>query len=115
MHISLAKDFQNWNTGRYKVNVLIKFWQFFDFRSIYFEKEYLEPTAKFFQPAWVVNYPEVCVKCYSIFYLHYKTDNVQADVNFTRISEFKHAPNQPAGVKEHPGLFEIKYKRVFSP
>ena len=29
------------------------------FRSIYWEKEYMEPTAKFFQPAWVVNYPEV--------------------------------------------------------
>ena len=53
-------------------------------RSIYWEKEYLEPTAKFFQPAWVVNYPE-------------------ADVNWTRISEYKHSPNQPAGVKDHPG------------
>ena len=30
-----------------------------EYRSIFFEKEYLEPTAKFFQPAWVVNYPEV--------------------------------------------------------
>ena len=53
-------------------------------RSIYWEKEYMEPTAKFFQPAWVVNYPE-------------------ADVNWTRISEYKHSPNQPAGVKDHPG------------
>ena len=53
-------------------------------RSIYWEKEYLEPTAKFFQPAWVVNYPE-------------------ADVDWTRISEYKHSPNQPAGVKDHPG------------
>lgn len=55
-----------------------------EYRSIYWEKEYMEPTAKFFQPAWVVNYPE-------------------ADVNWTRVSEYKHAPNQPAGVKEHPG------------
>ena len=28
---------------------------------------------------------------------------MQADVNWTRISEYKHSPNQPAGVKEHPG------------
>ena len=48
------------------------------------DQEYLEPTAKIFQPAWVVNYPE-------------------SDVNWTRISEYKHAPNQPAGVKEYPG------------
>ena len=53
-------------------------------RSIYWEKEYMEPTAKFFQPAWVVNYPE-------------------DDVAWTRISEYKHSPNQPAGVKDHPG------------
>ena len=32
----------------------------------------------------VVNYPE-------------------ADVNWTRISEYKHSPNQPAGVREYPG------------
>ena len=44
----------------------------------------MEPTAKFFQPAWVVNYPE-------------------ADVNWTRISEYKHSPNQPAGVRDLPG------------
>jgi len=55
-----------------------------EYRSIYWEKEYMEPTGKFFQPAWVVNYPE-------------------ANVNWTRISEYKHSPNQPAGVKEHPG------------
>ena len=24
-------------------------------------------------------------------------------MNWTRISEYKHSPNQPAGVKEHPG------------
>ena len=29
---------------------------------------------------------------------------MQADVNWTRISEYKHSPNQPAGVKEHPGV-----------
>ena len=61
----------------------------------------MEPTAKFFQPAWVVNYPEVRD------YLVGKCDRthvcLQADVNWTRISEYKHSPNQPAGVKEHPG------------
>jgi len=55
-----------------------------EYRSIFWEKEYLEPSAKIFQPAWVVNYPE-------------------ADVNWTRISEYKHSPNQPAGVREYPG------------
>ena len=30
-----------------------------EYRSIYWEKEYIEPAGKFFQPAWVVNYPEV--------------------------------------------------------
>ncbi|XP_023320773.1 uncharacterized protein LOC111695623 [Eurytemora carolleeae] len=55
-----------------------------EYRSIYFETEYMEPTVQFFQPAWVVNYPS-------------------PDVNWTRISEYKHAPNQPPGVKEYPG------------
>ena len=27
----------------------------------------------------------------------------EADVDWTRISEYKHSPNQPAGVKDHPG------------
>ena len=27
----------------------------------------------------------------------------EADVNWTRISEYKHSPNQPAGVREYPG------------
>ena len=60
-----------------------------EYRSIYFEKEYMEPTSGFFQPAWVVNHPE-------------------AEVNWTRISEYKHAPNQPTGVKEHPGTVVYK-------
>ena len=64
----------------------------------------MEPTAKFFQPAWVVNYPEVSVNS---TYLQKKTFLYQADVNWTRISEYKHAPNQPAGVKEHPGMFKV--------
>ena len=55
---------------RYKmISSYIKFRHFFNLRSIYFEKEYLEPTAKFFQPAWVVNYPEVGVNYFSTFLL----------------------------------------------
>ena len=27
----------------------------------------------------------------------------EAEVGWTRISEYKHSPNQPAGVKDHPG------------
>ena len=68
MHILPARDFQNWNTGEIlKVELSIKL---LHFRSIFFEKEYLEPTAKFFQPAWVVNYPEVSDKCFLIFFVN---------------------------------------------
>ena len=28
-----------------------------EYRSIYFQTEYLEPQSGFFQPAWVVNHP----------------------------------------------------------
>jgi len=55
-----------------------------EYRSIYFQTEYLEPPSGFFQPAWVVNHPA-------------------SEFDFTRISEYKHSPNQPAGVKDLPG------------
>jgi len=55
-----------------------------EYRSIFFETEYLEPKGGFFQPAWVVNHPG-------------------SEFGFTRISEYKHAPNQPAGVTSLPG------------
>lgn len=55
-----------------------------EYRSIFWEKEYLEPRNGFFQPSWVVNYPGL-------------------DVNWTRISEYKHSPNQPPGVRQNPG------------
>ena len=43
----------------------------------YFTKtEYLEPEGGYYQPAWMVNYPE-------------------PDVGWTRIAEYKHTPNQP--------------------
>jgi UDP-galactopyranose mutase len=28
-----------------------------EYRSIFWDKEYLEPEGGFYQPAWVVNYP----------------------------------------------------------
>merc|ERR1712224_714308 len=51
-------------------------------RSLRFEEEYVEdPKRGFFQEAMVVNYPT-------------------PDVSFTRIVEYKHAPNQTASVKD---------------
>jgi len=55
-----------------------------EYRSIFWEKEYLEPPGGVFQPNWVVNYPG-------------------SEVNWTRISEYKHSPNQPQGVRDIPG------------
>jgi len=52
-----------------------------EYRSIRFENEYVEePEGGFFQEAMVINYPS-------------------ADVNFTRIVEYKHVPNQTEQVK----------------
>ena len=52
-----------------------------EYRSLRFEEEFVpEPEGGFFQEAMVVNYPS-------------------ADVNFTRIVEYKHVPNQPEAVK----------------
>jgi len=44
----------------------------------------VEPEGGYFQPAWVVNYPG-------------------GDTAWTRISEYKHSPNQPASAREGPG------------
>jgi len=52
-----------------------------EYRSINFIEEWVpEPEDGFYQPAMVVNYPS-------------------ADVEFTRIVEYKHVPNQPEAVK----------------
>jgi len=52
-----------------------------EYRSIYFKEEYVEePKEGFFQEAMVVNYPT-------------------PDVDFTRIVEYKHVPNQTEAVK----------------
>ncbi len=59
-------------------------WDKLEYRSIYFEKEYLEPEEEYFQSSWMVNYPS-------------------QEFNFTRIAEYKHMPNQPKGVKESKG------------
>jgi len=60
-----------------------------EYRSIFWDKEYLEPEGGFYQPAWVVNYPG-------------------GDVGWTRISEYKHSPNQPTGAKDLPGTVIFK-------
>jgi len=60
-----------------------------EYRSIFWDKEYLEPEGGFYQPAWVVNYPG-------------------GDVGWTRISEYKHSPNQPKGAQELPGTVIFK-------
>jgi len=53
-----------------------------EYRSLRFEEEFVpEPKDGFFQEAMVVNYPS-------------------PDVNFTRIVEYKHVPNQPQAVKD---------------
>ena len=41
-----------------------------------FQREFLKPDGGFYQPAYMVNYPSL-------------------EVNFTRIAEYKHTPNQP--------------------
>merc|ERR1719316_1522281 len=52
-----------------------------EYRSIRFIEEFVpEPADGFYQEAMVVNYPS-------------------ADVEFTRIVEYKHVPNQPEAVK----------------
>lgn len=60
-----------------------------EYRSIFWEKEYIEPKSGFYQPAWVVNHPG-------------------GDVGWTRISEYKHSPNQPQGAKDLPGTVIYK-------
>jgi UDP-galactopyranose mutase len=62
-----------------------------EYRSLRFEEEYIEKTedGEFFQEAMVVNYPS-------------------SDVPFTRIVEYKHTPNQPAGRHEAPGTLIVR-------
>jgi len=60
-----------------------------EYRSIFWEREYVEPESGFYQPAWVVNHPS-------------------SDVGYTRISEYKHSPNQPPGAKDLPGTIIYK-------
>lgn len=60
-----------------------------EYRSIVFEKEYHEPAGGYYQPRFVVNHPG-------------------SHVAFTRISEYKHSPNQPEGAHDLPGTVIYK-------
>ncbi|XP_023325294.1 uncharacterized protein LOC111699005 [Eurytemora carolleeae] len=60
-----------------------------EYRSIFWETEYIEPKSGFYQDAWVVNHPDM-------------------SVGWTRISEYKHSPNQPKGTKDLPGTVIYK-------
>ena len=53
------------------------------------KKEYHEPKDGFYQQSWVVNHPG-------------------PEVNFTRIVEYKHMPNQPQNIAENPGTVIFK-------
>mmetsp|Transcript_16438 Transcript_16438/g.27647 ORF Transcript_16438/g.27647 Transcript_16438/m.27647 type:complete len:417 (+) Transcript_16438:242-1492(+) len=60
-----------------------------EYRSLRFEPEYHEPEGGYYQEALQVNYPGM-------------------EVDYTRIVEYKHTPNQPEGVKEKPGTMIFK-------
>ena len=60
-----------------------------EYRSLRFEREYHEPEGGFFQEALQVNYPGM-------------------EVPYTRIVEYKHKPNQPAGIAQKPGTLIFK-------
>jgi hypothetical protein len=53
------------------------------------QREFLKPTGGFYQPAYMVNYPSL-------------------EVNYTRIAEYKHTPNQPESVKDNPWTVIVK-------
>jgi UDP-galactopyranose mutase len=60
-----------------------------EYRSLRFFEEYHEPEGGFYQPCLQLNYPG-------------------PEVDYTRIVEYKHKPNQPAGVREHKGTVIFK-------
>ena len=64
-------------------------WPKLEYRSINFVQEYHEPVQGFYQDSWVVNYPG-------------------PEVNFTRIVEYKHVPNQPEEVLHQKGTVIFK-------
>ena len=66
-----------------------------EYRSLRFEKEYHEPEGGYYQEALQVNFCGM-------------KGNEDQDVPFTRIVEYKHQPNQPAGVQDLPGTVIYK-------
>jgi UDP-galactopyranose mutase len=60
-----------------------------EYRSLRFEKEYHEPEGGYYQEALQVNHP-------------------QMNVDYTRITEYKHKPNQPEEVYKKPGTVIFK-------
>jgi len=66
-----------------------------EYRSLNFTKEYHEPEGGFYQESLQMNYCGM-------------TGPEEEEVPFTRIVEYKHKPNQPAGVHERPGTVIYK-------
>lgn len=64
-------------------------WEKLEYRSIYFQREYHEPESGFYQPSWMVNYPG-------------------PEVDWTRIAEYKHMPNQPLEALKSKGTVIYK-------
>ena len=54
-----------------------------------FQREFLQPKGGYYQPAYMVNYPSL-------------------EVNYTRIAEYKHTPNQPEAAKNSPWSVIVK-------
>jgi UDP-galactopyranose mutase len=93
-------------------------------------QEYLEPPSGYFQPAWVVNYPGgdvgmsglhcTVLESWGAAGLRAQAGPSRAhsallsnwpDSDWTRISEYKHAPNQPPGAQDLPGTVIFKEYR----
>lgn len=65
-----------------------------EYRSLRFTEEYHEPDGGYYQEALQMNYCEM--------------NGPDGPAEYTRIVEYKHKPNQPAGVAERPGTVIYK-------
>lgn len=70
-------------------------WEKLQYRSLTFERKFY-PNTDFYQPAFVVNHPST-------------------DVDFTRIVEYKHLPNQPTTTSPHTVAFVERSSDVGEP